>query len=148
MSVFIPPPADMNEAFKDLNNGMTNVPVIGVVFGVLGLLGSIAIAYFVYRYVKKNGLPAININTTSAVAAPASSSLYAVVPDSQIRDATVERFLKEIAGEKPIRFTRSSSLASPTTTRSGSAPAGWHRVQGHAPQRSCGRREAAPRHLQ
>jgi serine/threonine protein kinase len=28
-----------------------------------------------------------------------------VVPDSKIRDATVERFLKEIAGEKPIRFT-------------------------------------------
>ncbi|KAF0905597.1 hypothetical protein E2562_007385 [Oryza meyeriana var. granulata] len=28
-----------------------------------------------------------------------------VVPDSQIRDCTVERFLKEIAAEKPIRFT-------------------------------------------
>uniref|UniRef100_A0A8I7B446 non-specific serine/threonine protein kinase n=1 Tax=Hordeum vulgare subsp. vulgare TaxID=112509 RepID=A0A8I7B446_HORVV len=41
-----------------------------------------------------------------AVAAePGSTTLYAVVPDSQIRDATVERFLKEIAGEKPIRFT-------------------------------------------
>uniref|UniRef100_A0A453AP74 Protein kinase domain-containing protein n=1 Tax=Aegilops tauschii subsp. strangulata TaxID=200361 RepID=A0A453AP74_AEGTS len=38
-------------------------------------------------------------------AAPGSTGLYAVVPDSQIRDTTVERFLKEIAGEKPIRFT-------------------------------------------
>ncbi|KQK21008.1 hypothetical protein BRADI_1g58130v3 [Brachypodium distachyon] len=72
--------------------------------GVLSILGTVAIAYFVYRCVKKNGLPAININTTGAVATPASS-LYAVVPDLQIWDATVERFLKEIAGEKPIRFT-------------------------------------------
>ena len=71
---------------------------------MLSILGSVAIVYFVYRCVKKNGLPAININTTSP--APAgSTTLYAVVPDSQIRDATVERFLKEIAGEKPIRFT-------------------------------------------
>uniref|UniRef100_A0A453PJ20 Protein kinase domain-containing protein n=1 Tax=Aegilops tauschii subsp. strangulata TaxID=200361 RepID=A0A453PJ20_AEGTS len=75
-----------------------------VVVSVLSILGSVAIVYFVYRCVKKNGLPAININTTSP--APAgSTTLYAVVPDSQIRDATVERFLKEIAGEKPIRFT-------------------------------------------
>lgn len=60
-----------------------------------------------YRCVKKNGLPAININTTAAAASSSSmaSALYAVVPDSQIREATVERFLKEIAGEKPIRFT-------------------------------------------
>lgn len=62
---------------------------------------------FVYRCVKKNGLPAININTTAAAASSSStaSALYAVVLDSQIREATVERFLKEIAGEKPIRFT-------------------------------------------
>uniref|UniRef100_A0A0E0N814 Protein kinase domain-containing protein n=2 Tax=Oryza TaxID=4527 RepID=A0A0E0N814_ORYRU len=33
------------------------------------------------------------------------AAMYTVVPDSQIRNATIERFLKEIAGEKPIRFT-------------------------------------------
>uniref|UniRef100_A0A453TA15 Protein kinase domain-containing protein n=1 Tax=Aegilops tauschii subsp. strangulata TaxID=200361 RepID=A0A453TA15_AEGTS len=38
-------------------------------------------------------------------AAPVSTALYTVAPDTQIRDATVERFLREIAGEKPIRFT-------------------------------------------
>uniref|UniRef100_A0ACD5YK32 Uncharacterized protein n=2 Tax=Avena sativa TaxID=4498 RepID=A0ACD5YK32_AVESA len=82
------------------------IAIVAVV-SVLSILGSVAIAYFVYRCVKQNGLPAININTTSAApAAAASTALYAVVADSQIRDATVEMFLKEIAGEKPIRFTR------------------------------------------
>ncbi|KAE8786942.1 G-type lectin S-receptor-like serine/threonine-protein kinase SD2-5 [Hordeum vulgare] len=84
------------------------VLVVFVVIAVLSILGSVAIAYFVYRCVRKSGLPTININTTPvpAVAAePGSTTLYAVVPDSQIPDATAERFLKEIAGEKPIRFT-------------------------------------------
>jgi hypothetical protein len=71
------------------------------VLSVLSIAGSVAIVYLVYRCVKKNGLPAVNINTNPTAAA----AMYAVVPDSQIRDATVERFLKEIAGEKPIRFT-------------------------------------------
>uniref|UniRef100_A0A0D9YKG0 Uncharacterized protein n=1 Tax=Oryza glumipatula TaxID=40148 RepID=A0A0D9YKG0_9ORYZ len=50
------------------------------VLSVLSIAGSVAIVYLMYRCVKKNGLPAI-------------------------RNATIERFLKEIAGEKPIRFT-------------------------------------------
>ncbi|KAI5020228.1 hypothetical protein ZWY2020_045116 [Hordeum vulgare] len=77
------------------------------VIAVLSILGSVAIAYAVMQCVE-SGLPTININTipVPAVAAePGSTTLYTVVPDSQIRDATVERFLKEIAGEKPIRFT-------------------------------------------
>uniref|UniRef100_R7WB08 Putative LRR receptor-like serine/threonine-protein kinase n=1 Tax=Aegilops tauschii TaxID=37682 RepID=R7WB08_AEGTA len=49
--------------------------------------------------------PPLNTTPVPAAALPRSMALYAVVPDSQIRDATVERFLKEIAGEKPIRFT-------------------------------------------
>uniref|UniRef100_A0ACD5XMB3 Uncharacterized protein n=1 Tax=Avena sativa TaxID=4498 RepID=A0ACD5XMB3_AVESA len=95
----------MNEgaASGSLNSFIAIVAVVSV----LSILGSVAIAYFVYRCVKQNGLPAININTTSAApVAAASTALYAVVADSQIRDATVEMFLKEIAGEKPIRFTR------------------------------------------
>ncbi|KAI4966417.1 hypothetical protein ZWY2020_040986 [Hordeum vulgare] len=90
--------ADFGKAFDSL-------PVIIVVVTVLGILGSVATAYFVYRYFEKNGLPTINISAGPAPAVAGSTTLYAVVPDSQIRDATVERFLKEIAGEKPIRFT-------------------------------------------
>uniref|UniRef100_A0A453TA06 Protein kinase domain-containing protein n=1 Tax=Aegilops tauschii subsp. strangulata TaxID=200361 RepID=A0A453TA06_AEGTS len=72
------------------------------VFTLLSILGTIAIAGFLCRYVKKHGLHAITISTG---AAPVSTALYTVAPDTQIRDATVERFLREIAGEKPIRFT-------------------------------------------
>uniref|UniRef100_M8BJH8 Putative receptor-like protein kinase n=1 Tax=Aegilops tauschii TaxID=37682 RepID=M8BJH8_AEGTA len=98
------PPSFGDDFNKQVSRTTNSFLTIIVVVSVLSILGSVAIVYFVYRCVKKNGLPAININTTSP--APAgSTTLYAVVPDSQIRDATVERFLKEIAGEKPIRFT-------------------------------------------
>ncbi|XP_047052250.1 G-type lectin S-receptor-like serine/threonine-protein kinase At1g34300 [Lolium rigidum] len=79
--------------------------IIIAVVSVLSILATVAIVYFVCRYFKKNGFPAININTSAPPAAAASTALYAVVPDSQIREATVERFLNVIAGEKPIRFT-------------------------------------------
>ena len=83
--------------------------ITDAVLTIVSILATVAIVYFVYRCVRKNGLPAININTNTTATQPAASSSstapYAVVPDSQIRDATVERFLKEIAGEKPIRFT-------------------------------------------
>ncbi|XP_044964317.1 G-type lectin S-receptor-like serine/threonine-protein kinase At1g34300 [Hordeum vulgare subsp. vulgare] len=107
MSSFSPPSFD-NGFDKEASSTFNSFLVVFVVIAVLSILGSVAIAYFVYRCVRKSGLPAININTTpvpAAAAEPGSTALYAVVPDSQIRDATVERFLKEIAGEKPIRFT-------------------------------------------
>uniref|UniRef100_J3MI63 Uncharacterized protein n=1 Tax=Oryza brachyantha TaxID=4533 RepID=J3MI63_ORYBR len=97
------------------------------------------IVYLVYRCVKKNGPPAVNINTSFASAA----AMYTVAPDSQ-RDTTVEKFLKEIASEKPIRFTRRTWPASPTTTRLGSAPVASAHVQWNAPQWSHGRYEAPP----
>uniref|UniRef100_A0ACD5XRN3 Uncharacterized protein n=1 Tax=Avena sativa TaxID=4498 RepID=A0ACD5XRN3_AVESA len=103
---FQTPPFGDDDFNKQASSTFKSFTTIVAVVSVLSILGSVAIAYFVYRCVKENGLPAININTTSAPpAAAASTALYAVVADSQIRDATVEMFLKEIAGEKPIRFT-------------------------------------------
>ncbi|EAZ02730.1 G-type lectin S-receptor-like serine/threonine-protein kinase SD2-5 [Oryza sativa Japonica Group] len=97
--------ANPNQSFDDFNkqasSNFNSFLAIVVVLSVVSIAGSVAIVYLVYRCVKKNGLPAVNINTNPTAAA----AMYAVVPDSQIRDATVERFLKEIAGEKPIRFT-------------------------------------------
>ncbi|KAM3371993.1 hypothetical protein ACQJBY_019070 [Aegilops geniculata] len=106
MSTFSPP--SLHDDFgKEASSTFNSFLAVFVVIAVLSILGTVAIACFVYRCVRKSGLPAININTTpvAAPAAPGSTGLYAVVPDSQIRDTTVERFLKEIAGEKPIRFT-------------------------------------------
>uniref|UniRef100_I1Q7Y0 Protein kinase domain-containing protein n=1 Tax=Oryza glaberrima TaxID=4538 RepID=I1Q7Y0_ORYGL len=97
--------ANPNQSFDDFNkqasSNFNSFLAIVVVLSVVSIAGSVAIVYLVYRCVKKNGLPAVNINTNPTAAA----AMYAVVPDSQIRDAPVERFLKEIAGEKPIRFT-------------------------------------------
>ncbi|KAI4981870.1 hypothetical protein ZWY2020_022362 [Hordeum vulgare] len=108
--------ADFGKAFDSL-------PVIIVVVTVLGILGSVATAYFVYRYFEKNGLPTINISAGPAPAVAGSTTLYAVVPDSQIRDATVERFLRRSPARSPSGSPRSSCRASPTTTPPGSVPA-------------------------
>jgi serine/threonine protein kinase len=72
------------------------------VVSVIGVLGSVAIAYFIYKYFKKHGIPAISISTHPA---PAVTPLYMTVADSQIKMTTIENFLNEIAREKPIRFS-------------------------------------------
>lgn len=80
---------------------------IAVVGMVLSFGATVAVVYVVYRHVKKHDVPAISAIAASVKTAGSTTgtALYAVVPDSQIRDATVEGFLKEIAGDKPIRFT-------------------------------------------
>uniref|UniRef100_A0A8R7TLU9 Protein kinase domain-containing protein n=1 Tax=Triticum urartu TaxID=4572 RepID=A0A8R7TLU9_TRIUA len=74
---------------------------------VLSFGATVAVVYVVYRHVKKHDVPAISIVAASVKTAgsTAGTALYAVVPDSQIRDATVEGFLEKIGGDKPIRFT-------------------------------------------
>ncbi|XP_037474560.1 G-type lectin S-receptor-like serine/threonine-protein kinase At1g34300 [Triticum dicoccoides] len=80
---------------------------IAVVGMVLSFGATVAVVYVVYRHVKKHDVPAISIVAASVKTAgsTAGTALYAVVPDSQIRDATVEGFLEKIGGDKPIRFT-------------------------------------------
>ncbi|CAM0947989.1 unnamed protein product [Alopecurus aequalis] len=103
------PPEPKLDGDAQVSHTVNSFVASSVVISVVSILATVAIVYFVYRCVRKNGLPAININTNTTAAQPAaaasSTAPYALVPDSQIRDATVERFLKEIAGEKPIRFT-------------------------------------------
>ncbi|XP_044328661.1 G-type lectin S-receptor-like serine/threonine-protein kinase At1g34300 [Triticum aestivum] len=80
---------------------------IAVVGMILSFGATVAVVYVVYRHVKKHDVPAVSIIAASVKTAGSTTgtALHAVVPDSQIRDATVEGFLKEIAGDKPIRFT-------------------------------------------
>uniref|UniRef100_J3MIH4 Protein kinase domain-containing protein n=1 Tax=Oryza brachyantha TaxID=4533 RepID=J3MIH4_ORYBR len=117
--------ANPNQSFDDFNKQASSTfnsfAAIVVVVSVVSILGSVAIVYLVYRCVKKNGLPAVNINTNTSFA-PAAA-MYTVVPDSQIRDATVQKFLKEIVGEKPIRFTAAQLGGFTNNYSAGSAPA-------------------------
>ncbi|KAH7674795.1 Non-specific serine/threonine protein kinase protein [Dioscorea alata] len=79
------------------------------VISCLSVAGTAVGAYFLYKCFTKHGLPQININSNSTPANPSSATdgdEKMTAQNSWIEDATVERFLNNIAKEKPIRFTR------------------------------------------
>ncbi|XP_039141388.1 rust resistance kinase Lr10-like [Dioscorea cayenensis subsp. rotundata] len=80
-----------------------------IVISCLSVAGTAVGAYFLYKCFTKHGLPQININSNSTPANPSSATdgdEKMTAQNSWIEDATVERFLNNIAKEKPIRFTR------------------------------------------
>ncbi|KAJ4787628.1 Protein kinase family protein [Rhynchospora pubera] len=88
-------------ASETFNAGLIAV----IVLSVLGIIATVVIAFFVYKYLKKHGLPAINISTYNPHTVPSAfTPLYTTVANSQLQMATIENFLNEIAREKPIRF--------------------------------------------
>jgi interleukin-1 receptor-associated kinase 1 len=76
-----------------------------------------------YKYFKEYGHPSISINNTTGGGAATTTKLTPLLPDSVIRDTTIENFLDEIAREKPIRFT-SQQLEGYTQRRSAELGAG------------------------
>ncbi|THU51491.1 hypothetical protein C4D60_Mb06t31590 [Musa balbisiana] len=68
-----------------------------VVVAVLSVFGTIVVAVLVYRYFSKHGLPSINFYAPTTAAPPTTIP----IPNGE---TTVENFLNELAGEKPIRF--------------------------------------------
>ncbi|CAL9764826.1 unnamed protein product [Musa acuminata subsp. burmannicoides] len=68
-----------------------------VVVAVLSVFGTIVVAVLVYRYFSKHGLPSINFYAPTTAAPPTTIP----IPNGV---TTVENFLNELAGEKPIRF--------------------------------------------
>ncbi|CAL5078246.1 unnamed protein product [Urochloa decumbens] len=61
--------------------------------------------YLVYRCLKDHGLPSINVKTTGGRGGADAAELTPLLPDSIIRNTTIDNFLNEIAREKPIQFT-------------------------------------------
>nr|CAB3455659.1 unnamed protein product [Digitaria exilis] len=92
---------------------------------------TVAVVYLVYRCLNDHGLPSINIKTTAGVrrggAAAGTAELTPLLPDSAIRGTTIEKFLNEIAREKPIQFT-SEQLDRYTQQRSAELGAGGYGV--------------------
>ncbi|XP_072992167.1 rust resistance kinase Lr10-like [Typha latifolia] len=81
------------------------VVVIVVIIIVVAVIGHSVVPYLIYKYANKHGLPSVSIQTQPTRGeAPSVPPFYATVEDSEIRMATIENFLNEIAGEKPIRF--------------------------------------------
>ncbi|KAF8714053.1 hypothetical protein HU200_028048 [Digitaria exilis] len=93
------------------------------------MLSIVAVVYLVYRCLKEHGLPSINIKTTGghSGAVAGTAELTPLLPDSTIRGTTIEKFLNEIAREKPIQFT-SEQLDRYTQQRSAELGAGGYGV--------------------
>ncbi|CAN6222402.1 unnamed protein product [Urochloa humidicola] len=81
--------------------------------------------YLVYRCLKDHGLPSINVKTTGG--GTNAAELTPLLPDSIIRNTTIDNFLNEIAREKPIQFT-SEQLDRYTMQRSAELGAGGYGV--------------------
>jgi len=78
--------------------------IYAVVIGIISLGATCLIVYLVYRCFRKNGLPSINVKTTST-GRDGGAGEPPSLPDSVIRSTTIENFLNEIAREKPVRFS-------------------------------------------
>jgi interleukin-1 receptor-associated kinase 1 len=96
----------------------------GAVLALLSIGAHILKKCIQYKYFKEYGHPSISINnTTTGGGAGTTTELTPLLPDSVIRDTTIENFLDEIAREKPIRFT-SQQLEGYTQRRSAELGAG------------------------
>jgi len=70
---------------------------------IVSLVATVLVVYFIYRCFRKNGFPSIDVKTTTT--GEAATEQRPALPDSMIRNTTIDNFLNEIAREKPIRFT-------------------------------------------
>jgi len=73
------------------------------VISIVSLVAIVLVVYLIYRCCRKHGLPSINVKTTTT--GEAATEQRPALPDSMIRNTTIDNFLNEIAREKPIRFT-------------------------------------------
>ena len=73
------------------------------VISIVSLVATVLVVYLIYRCFRKNGFPSIDVKTTTT--GEAATEQRPALPDSMIRNTTIDNFLNEIAREKPIRFT-------------------------------------------
>ncbi|KAJ3685091.1 hypothetical protein LUZ61_014255 [Rhynchospora tenuis] len=96
---------DINNAFKSVSNSSTTAAVAWTVVSVAIIIAIVVIVFIIYKCCMKNGLPEVNISTHKPHTGPPTvTQFYTTVADSQLKMATIENFLNEIAREKPIRF--------------------------------------------
>ncbi|KAL6647799.1 hypothetical protein ACP70R_015236 [Stipagrostis hirtigluma subsp. patula] len=111
---------DFDKPFTDF---LSKSMIYGAAVSILSTGATFFMVYLLYRCLKDYGLPSINVKTTAHGGRAATAELTPLLPDSMIRNTTIENFLNEIAGEKPIRFT-SQQLAGYTQRRSAELGAG------------------------
>ncbi|XP_042443006.1 G-type lectin S-receptor-like serine/threonine-protein kinase SD2-5 [Zingiber officinale] len=75
-----------------------------VLSSVISIVFFVVIVVLICKCINKLGSPVINVNAAIPVASSTTPS-YPAITNEKIWNKTVEDFLNEIAGEKPIRFT-------------------------------------------
>ncbi|CAN6196839.1 unnamed protein product [Urochloa humidicola] len=116
---------DFDKQFDDFNNSVHSALLSNFVLSLLSFGAATAMVYLIYRCLKDHGLPSINIKTTGG--STDTAELTPLLPDSIIRNTTIDNFLNEIAREKPIQFT-SEQLDRYTQQRSAELGAGGYGV--------------------
>ncbi|KAL5549213.1 hypothetical protein UlMin_004444 [Ulmus minor] len=102
-----------NSANKEFSSATRWAVAGSVVSGLVVTIAIVAIVYAIIDCLKKlgNAVPAYAKITTSdsssekAVKQPHSSNDFPVISNSQVEFATMERFLSDMAREKPMRFS-------------------------------------------
>ncbi|KAJ1287698.1 hypothetical protein BS78_02G030800 [Paspalum vaginatum] len=113
---------DFDQQFTAFNEAVNSAVNYNAALSVLSVGATFVMVYLVYKCIKEKGLPSINVkNTGHGMAAELAAA--PLLPDSTIRNTTIENFLEEIAREKPIRFT-SLQLEGYTQRRSAELGAG------------------------
>ncbi|KAJ4959183.1 hypothetical protein NE237_026294 [Protea cynaroides] len=104
-----PPPDAFDTAVNSTTKTFNWIIIAGVVSAVIGSAAIVAIVFAVIKWLNKAGkgtTPFARIefgtNQTTLNTTPPD---FTVIPQSQIETATMERFLSNIAKEKPIRFS-------------------------------------------
>ncbi|XP_059461248.1 rust resistance kinase Lr10-like [Corylus avellana] len=118
-----PPSDDFDQTFKNFNDGVSSTmkwaTLASLVSGVVMVAAIVAIAYAIIDCLKKAGtaIPgyariatkdtdkASNSHLSSIDIEKAETPPLPVLRDSQVEHATMERFLSNMAREKPIRFS-------------------------------------------
>uniref|UniRef100_A0A0D9WVB8 non-specific serine/threonine protein kinase n=1 Tax=Leersia perrieri TaxID=77586 RepID=A0A0D9WVB8_9ORYZ len=101
---FHDPDMEMPESFRSFIESFHSMFLFNVALSVLSIGATFVMVYLIYKCIRECGLPNININKNGG-GGRLGAEMTPLLPDSQIRDTTIENFLDEIAGEKPVRFT-------------------------------------------
>ncbi|KAJ8617114.1 hypothetical protein MRB53_013300 [Persea americana] len=94
------------DAIKQANSSFQWVTAAAIISSIVGAIALVAIVYAIIRCLRKTG-DAIQIkkNVDGNSLVISIPSAFPVIPDSQVEMATMERFLNDMAREKPIRFS-------------------------------------------
>lgn len=96
---------------KEFTNSFNEFLAASVISGVVGLISVIAIVIAIIKCLKsaENAIPvyvALQTRDTNKTSEDKALQLaFPVIPDSQIRTATMEKFLSQVARERPLRFS-------------------------------------------